>query len=121
MTFPRTHPGTQGAEVIDVAVRLRDVRQRLAALKQEADALAARLRLLEGIGELAIPDGHVTITQPMRFSPELAKQLLSPEKLKEITVVAERIDEKLARDKLTGEIFEKLKEPSGEPRITFGG
>ncbi len=106
----------------EVAARLADIRARLTTMKAEEKRLAGRLRALVPVGSERVKMGDlfVTVTQPMKFSEDRARELLAPEVLAQITRTVEIVDQAMAESVLPGAAFLACKVPAGEPRITFG-
>jgi len=108
------------SEMAMLVEQLADTRARQANLKAIGDALAARIREAMGDTEHATFGRlQVTCKRSRRFSPELARTLLTPDVLSAITVTVDEISDALAKEKLTGAAYESCKEPFGEPRLTF--
>lgn len=107
-------------ELAQAVSALADVRRRIAGLKAAENVYAKRVRELLPVGTQGkeIAGERVTVTQAMKFSPELARKILSPVVLASIAVPV--IDPKLAEQMLPGAVFEQCKVPNGQPRITFG-
>ena len=106
------------SHVVAMLEQLTDIRLRESNLKATGDALKAEIReALQGQEEWTLGRLRVTCKRPTRFSAELAATLLAPEILKSITETVDKVSEDLAKQKLTGDVFESCKEEFGNPKI----
>jgi len=104
----------------DITQRIIDLRNRIAALEEQKDALTAELRDSLKVSDNVYTFDHATVrvTQKTAFSPDKAELLISPTMLPLVQVTETKIDDSRCKDLLPPELYRECRIPHGKPTVT---
>jgi hypothetical protein len=107
------------AEDIQLIESLADLRRRILTLIEYEKDLSSRVRAIIPAGTQKEQFGAetVTVTQPRRFSIEKAREILSPEVIREL--MTPQIDMTKVKEMLPPAVLDQCKVPHGSPTISF--
>lgn len=107
----------------DVMVGLRkryhELGARIEQMKQEQNAIKARLRAL-GRGKHDVGDGKVTISPNIQFDPELAEKVLFELGGEDLVAKCSipKVAATLTKQFVSGEVYKRCQKPAGEDKVT---
>lgn len=112
-------PSPEAMILMGLRKRYLDLAAQAYEISVEVDRIKAHVRRL-GRGQHAVGEGSITISPNRTFSPKLAEKVLSdihPDLVEKCSV--SRIDAKLTREYVSGEIYAQCQNESGDDKVVI--